>query len=187
MAANVPDPPERMTAPAFLRRYCGTRARGELVHGDVVAMASERAAHNRLKTTALRALTDASAARPACETFTDGMSVVIDDTTVYEPNAALRCGARLDRNAIAYDDPVIVIKVTSPSSGSRDVHTKLAGYFSLLSAQHYLILDPERRVAVHLARTEGPALATSSLTGGALALDPPGLTLDLDALFAVLD
>lgn len=151
-------------------------------------MVAERAAHNRLKTAAVRALADsAEAAGRDCEAFSDGMSVVIDETTVYEPDVALRCGGRLDRDAIAYDDPAIVIEVTSPASGARDAHAKLVGYFSLASVQHYLMLDPERRVGVHHARTEGPRLATTILTGGVPAFDPPGLTLELDALFAVLD
>jgi hypothetical protein len=77
---------------------------------------------------------------------------------------------------------MIAIEVLSPSMGRRDRHEKPVGYFGVLTLQHYLIVDAERRILVHHARP-GDAIATRILRGGALRLDPPGLDLSNEDLF----
>jgi Uma2 family endonuclease len=64
--------------------------------------------------------------------------------------------------------------------------TKLSGYFSLPSVQHYLILDPERRVVIHHKRGQGETIETRVLTGGVARLDPPGFEVAVEALFPLL-
>jgi Uma2 family endonuclease len=54
------------------------------------------------------------------------MAVEIDDRTVYEPDALVRCGSPLDDDAIKITDPLIVVEVLSPSSPTRDAGAKLA-------------------------------------------------------------
>lgn len=183
MAKTRADTP--MTADAFTTWAMDqTSGRFELSGGVVVAMAPERAAHGRAKGSAYRALCDAVAAAGApCEVFTDGMAVRIDDATQYEPDAAVRCGTALDGDAVVYDDPVIVVEVVSPSSRSLDTGAKLAGYFRLASLRHYLVIDPDRRTIVHHRRADDGAIATAIIGDGALALDPPGIVLDLGAVF----
>lgn len=159
--------------------------RYELSGGVVVAMAPERAAHSRVKGSAYRALGDAVAAAGApCEVFTDGMAVRIDDATQYEPDAAVRCGAALDGDAVIYDDPLIVVEVASPSSRSLDTGAKLAGYFRLASLRHYLVIDPDRRTVVHHRRADDGSILTAIMGDGTLAFDPPGIRVDLGGLFA---
>ena len=87
---------------------------------------------------------------------------------------------------IEIDDPIIVVEVLSPSTAAIDHGRKLSGYFSLASVEHYLILDPERRVAIHHKRGQGDAIETRVLTGGAARLDPPGFEVAVEALFPLL-
>jgi Uma2 family endonuclease len=61
---------------------------------------------------------------------------------------------------------------------------KLAGYFSLPSVTHYLILDPNSRTAIRHKRGQGEVIETRIVTEGVLRLDPPGLELPLAELFA---
>ncbi|RAX29269.1 UNVERIFIED_CONTAM: Uma2 family endonuclease, partial [Escherichia coli] len=77
------------------------RGRFELVAGQVVAMAPERAGHARAKGRVYRAR-GAALARAGldCEAFTDGMTVRIDTGTVYEPDALVRCGPRTPDAAV---------------------------------------------------------------------------------------
>lgn len=172
-------PTERMTVEAF-ERWCGDRpGRFELSNGRIVAMASEKVAHQRLKSEAYVALR--SGAPSGCEAFSDGMAVRVDERTQREPDAALRCGPRLPADATWYADPVVIVEVTSPSSSVTDTVEKLAEYAKLRSLTHYVILYTERRIVLHHRRTETGFLMTI-LPGGALVLDPPGLTLDLDAI-----
>jgi len=161
------------------------RGRFELVGGRVVAMAPKRAGHARAKGAMYRALGDAIArAGLDCEAFTDGMSVRIDETTVYEPDALVRCGARLPDDDVEAPDPVIVVEVVSQSSRSIDSGAKLIDYFRLDSVRHYLVVNADAGAVVHHARNAAGEIATRVLRAGALVLDPPGLHLDVGALFA---
>lgn len=181
----------RMTADEYLLWSEGAAGRWELVDGKVVAQASERAAHARVKLEAVIALRRAIAAGGlGCEAFADGMAVRIDEATVFEPDALVRCGPRLPGEALEVPDPVLVGEVLSPSTRAVDVGRKLERYFDLPSLWHYLVLDPEGRTVVHHRRGEGGAIETRVLRAGgegeegaALVLDPPGLRLGCGALF----
>ena len=118
-----------------------------------------------------------------CEVFADGVSVKIDAKAIFEPDASVVCGPRRPDDAIVISDPIIVVEVLSPSTAAIDHGRKLSGYFSLPSVQHYLILDPERRVVIHHKRGQGEAIETRVLTDGAARLDPPGFEVAVEALF----
>ena len=96
---------------------------------------------------------------------------------------------RLSAARVAPDDTIaieqsrVVVEVLSPSTAAIDHGRKLSGYFSLPGAQHYLILDPERRVAIHHKRGQGEAIETRVLSDGAVKLDPPGFEVAVEALF----
>ena len=161
--------------------------RFELDNGVVVAMAPERANHGRAKARAWRALDAAIAARGlACEAMPDGATVRIDDRTVYEPHALVRCGPPLPGDAIEADDPVVVVEVVSPSSRGIDKGAKLASYFSLPSIRHCLIVDTDQRVVIHHRLVEAGRIETRLLHEGRLTLEPPGLTIEVGDIFAGL-
>jgi len=172
--------PGRMAAEEFLlwaeRQPSG---RYELYDGEVVAMAPERASHAQLKlqmtVSLLRAVHEAGI---SCQVFPDGMAVKLPDDTVFEPDAMVRCGQPIDRNAVAVTDPVIVVEVLSPSTWGIDTTVKLERYFQILSVQHYLIARTDSPVVVHHRRT-ADGIATRIVQPGPLRLDPPGLTLEL--------
>ena len=159
--------------------------RFELGNGTVVAMAPERAGHARAKGQAWLALRAGIAARGLrCEAFPDGMAVRIDQRTVYEPDALVRCGPLLPGGAIEVPDPIILVEVVSPSSRGIDRGVKLAGYFSLASLRHYLIIDTEKRVVIHHRRGDEGRIEVQVRHDGALALDPPGLAIEVAEIFA---
>lgn len=178
--------PQRFTADAFIAWATEQpRGRYELSGGEVVAMAPERVGHARAKLAAVNALAASLRARNLpCEAMTDGVSVRIDDLTVYEPDALVRCGPKTPDDAVHVSDPLIVVEVVSPSSKSIDSGTKLVGYFRLPSVRHYLVVDTEDRVVVCHRRDDAGAIATTLRHDGALELDPPGLSLDVRNLFA---
>ena len=169
------------------------RGRYERIHGIVVerdgatAMAPERSAHNQRKMLAWLALRRAiEQAGLACQAHGDGMTVPIDDSD-YEPDAVVHCGASLPGDAIAVPDPVIIVEVLSPSSRKSDRGLKLAEYFKLSSLHHYLIVWPDKPQVVHHRRdvmTAGGGIDTSIITSGAIRLDPPGLTITVEDIYA---
>lgn len=173
--------PLRMSADEFLAWAMEQpEGRYELVSGEVVAMAPERAIHNQVKAEIWRALREA---RLPCQVFTDGMAVWIDEATVLEPDASVRCGERVPDDAVEFADPLIVVEVLSPSTRARDSGAKLADYFRLPSVRHYLLVRTDTRTVIHHVRGEDGAIATAILSGGVLRLDPPGIAITLEAVF----
>ncbi len=177
----------RMTADEFIPWAMAQPegCRYELVAGQVVAMAPERAGHNEGKGNVYVALRQAirDAGLP-CRAYTDGMAVRVDADTVYEPDALVRCGERLGPNVVEVVDPVILVEVISPSTHKVDTTQKLGDYFRVPSVRHYLIVNTSRRTVVHHERMADGTVQTRIATGGTLELQPPGLTLEVAALFA---
>jgi Uma2 family endonuclease len=183
---------KQMTVDEFLSWAEGREGRWELHDGvpvmissaEPLTMSPERAAHIRTQFSAAKALDGAVAtAGLPCEVFTDGLAIRIDARTTYEPDASVVCGPRRSDETVAIDNPIIVVEVLSPSTAAVDHGRKLSGYFSLPSVQHHLILDPERRVAIHHKRGVGDTIETCVLTDRAARLDPPGFEVAVEALF----
>lgn len=180
-----PDRP-RMTVDEYLAWAETVQGRHELVDGIPVAMAAERASHARTKTAVFDALRDAirRAGLTGCEAFPDGMTVRIDEHDCGEPDALVHCGDRVDDDAIEVPAPVVVVEVVSPSSIGRDSNAKLDAYFRVPSIHHYLIVNPRSRRVVHYRRGERDEVEVAIAGGDVLALEPPGIEVRLDALFA---
>jgi Uma2 family endonuclease len=179
-------PMERMTVDDFLRWQQGQPdgARHELVAGRAVAMAPERAAHARLKARIWQALDAAIGEKGLdCEAFPDGMTVVIDEATACEPDAVVQCGEALGPDEVVVPRPVIVVEVLSPSTQGRDSGAKLEDYFRIPGLTHYLLVKTERPAVIHHRRNGEGRIETIIARSGTLTLDPPGLVLDLAAIY----
>ncbi len=156
----------------------------ELVDGEVVAMAPERAVHVRVKQRmAVLLERGIEASGHACEAFVDGLSVRVDETTVYEPDVLVHCGEPLDDRATEAPSPIVVVEVVSPSSAGVDTAAKFDGYFRLASVRHYLVVMTDRRVVLHHARDDAGTITSRVVAAGALGLDPPGVEIEVEALF----
>jgi Uma2 family endonuclease len=174
-----------MTADEFIPWAMNQPKRYELVGGEVVAMSPERVGHTESKGNVYVALREAiQTTGVSCRAYTDGLAVRIDRNTVYEPDACVRCGEPLDRNAIEIGDPVIVVEVVSPSSQSVDAGAKLGDYFRLPSVRHYLIIRDEARTVIHHERKSDGRIETRIVRSGTLVMDPPGLAVEVEGFFA---
>jgi Uma2 family endonuclease len=161
------------------------RGRYELHDGQVVMMAPERAAHWKTKGSIFVALREAvKAAGLNCHAVPDGATVRISPSTAFEPDALVYCGEEVPDNSLEVPNPVIVVEVLSPGTQMTDMRDKLRSYFTVPSVHHYLIVDPEKRLVIHHARSSGDALQTRLLSAGRLGLEPPGLNLEIGSLFA---
>ncbi len=181
---------KQMTVDEFLLWAEGKDGRWELhdgvpvmMHDGAPAMSPEPLGHVRAKGEAFVALRSAlKASGIRGEVFPGGAAIHIDARTVFEPDVSVVCAQRQSDNAFAIQNPVIVLEVLSPSTAAIDHGPKFSGYFSLPSVQHYLILDPERRVVIHHKRG-ADAIETRALSSGVAKLDPPGFELAVEALF----
>jgi Uma2 family endonuclease len=174
-------PEKKMNADEFLSWAEGREGRLELHHGAVVAMSPERVTHNSTKGQVFRALWSAGA---PCRVHVEGLGVRVGAGNVFEPDALVACGPPRPGDAVEITDPVIVVEVLSPSTAAIDHGPKRMGYFSLPSLAHYLILDPERRGAIHHKRGQGDIIETRILSEGVVRLGPPGIEAPVAEMFA---
>jgi Uma2 family endonuclease len=176
---------KRMTAEEFVTWAMNQeRGRYELIDGMVVQMNPERLVHARVKLELAIALqTSFDRAGLEGDVLGDGMAVRINETTVHEPDALVRCGAPLPGETTLITDPIIVCEVLSPSTGPVDTGLKLLNYFTVPSVQHYLVVNTSKRVVLHYARGDDGKPTLHSVSEGELRLDPPGLTIALADLF----
>jgi Uma2 family endonuclease len=167
-----------MTVDEYLSWAEGRPGRYELVDGLVQAMTPERAAHAETKLAVHMAFAAGlRKQRLPCHVLPDGMTVRIDETTAFEPDASIYCGPKLAPSALEVKNPVVVVEVLSPSSQQIDASTKLAGYFRLPSIVHYLIVDPDKPLIIHHARRRDDSILTHIVRSRSIVLDPPGLEL----------
>lgn len=178
-------PSARMNVDEFLVWAEGQLGRYELVDGKVFAMSPERVRHAETKLATNQALGAAiRAAGLPCRVLPDGVTVRIDASASFEPDALVYCVERLEPDATAVPEPVIIVEVLSPRTEHVDTGAKLLGYFRLPSLRHDPTLDTERRTVIHHRRGDGELIETRLISSGDLSLDPPGLTLPVAALFA---
>jgi Uma2 family endonuclease len=184
---EIAAPPGRMTVEQFLV-WVRQQPKGkyELERGEVVvAMAPEVARHARSKLATVNALSAAiRAAGAPCEAFIDGLGIRTDADTLYIPDVVVNWGAAVDATAQTLPAPIIVVEILSPSTERKDVLQKFADYFRLPSVRHYVLVDAAARTVMH-HRKEPDGTARTAIQGnGPLTFDPPGITIQVDDLFA---
>ncbi len=153
------------------------RGRFERLGGEIVAMSPERWEHARLKAEIWRALDAALAGHPTCRVVPDGMTVAVDDDTDFEPDVAIHCGPPIPRTSLVIPNPVVVIEVLSPSTKRIDTSVKVDRYLKV--ASHYLIFRADRLDVIHWSC----GAAVPARPTGRVLLDPPGIAIDLPAIY----
>ncbi|HEX4173069.1 MAG TPA: Uma2 family endonuclease [Acetobacteraceae bacterium] len=183
--AQTHEPDIPMTREEFLAWVAQQPSgRFERIDGIVVAMAPERLSHNRRKGSVRDALRRAirEAGLTSCEVFGDGVTVQVEDSD-FEPDAVLRCGPRLPGDATTVPDPLVLVEVLSPDSGTSDRATKLCAYFRLATVQHYLIVWPDDQRIVRHSRLPNGEFASQVFTSGEITLDPPGIEVTVEEFY----
>ena len=182
--AEVYEPVSRMS-PEEYRVWAAQQPRGrfERINGVVVAMAPERVSHARVKARIWQTLDRAiRVASLPCEALPDGITVQVNDSD-YEPDAIVQRG-QLDPNGVAADSPIIIVEVLSPGTSSADRAWKLQEYFRLPSVHHYLIIWADKHQIAHRQRGTDGEIETRTVTNGDLRLDPPGMTIAVEDVYA---
>ena len=156
----------------------------ELFDGSPNAMSPERVIHGDVKYRVARALDAAiSKAGVPCRFVLDSAGVRVDRHNLYQPDALVYCGDAVSGDTLIIPDPIVVFEVLSPGNAMKDLRDKLQGYFRISSIKHYLIVDPDKRIVIHHARSGGEVIATRIIGGGTIVLNPPGFVLAVDELF----
>ena len=158
--------------------------RHERIDGVVVAMAPERSGHALCKAAARDELRRAARiAGLTCQVWPDGMTIEIGDND-FEPDAVMRCSSPpLPRDATVVPDPLLIVEVLSPTTSGIDRSLKLREYFRLPSLRHYLIVWPDTPRIVRHSRMPAGDIETMVFTSGSIPLDPPGITVSVEAFY----
>jgi Uma2 family endonuclease len=176
---------EHMTVAEFLPWAKQQPERWELFDGVPMAMSPERIVHGDTKYRAARAFDAAIAkARVPCRFVLDSAAVRIDTRNSYQPDLLVYCGEAISGEAVEVPEPVVVVEVLSPGNAITDLRDKLLGYFRVPSIQRYLVIDPDKRLVIHHARGRDDVVGTRFLSDRQVALDPPGLALNIADFFA---
>lgn len=159
--------------------------RFERIDGIVVAMAPERVSHNLRKGAVRDAFRRAvtQVGLTSCQIFCDGMTVQVENSD-FEPDALLRCGPRLPDDLTTVPDPLVLVEVLSPDSGTRDRATKPRAYFKVPSVLHYLIVWPEEQRIVRHSRLPNDEIDTQIFAAGEILLNPPGIIVTVEEIYA---
>jgi Uma2 family endonuclease len=175
---------EQMTVNEFLRWAEQQPEQWELLDGIPTAMSPERVIHGDTKYRAARTFDGAIAqARVHCRFVLDSAAVRIDARNSYQPDVLIYCGEPVAGDAVEVPNPVIVVEILSPGNAMTDLRDKLQGYFRVASIQHYLIIDPDKRIVIHHSRVQGGVLGTQIVNSGTITLDPPGLSVSVADFF----
>ena len=178
--------PKRMTVDEFLAwALRQEKGRYELFKGRVVMQQPQTWRHAELRVHVYNLLV-AAIEHAGVPYFAapDDMTVRISEDEAFEPDALVAPLPKPAELDLEIPNPVLVIEVLSPSSAKRDLADKLAGYSTLPSIEHYLVLDPEEREVIWFRRIAGGELQPPiTLREGTLDLDPPGISLAVAEVF----
>jgi Uma2 family endonuclease len=175
---------EQMTVNEFLAWARRQPQRWELFDGVPTAMSPERVIHGDTKYRVARTFDQAIArAGVACRFVLDSAAVRIDARNSYQPDVLIYCGEPISGDALEVPNPAVVVEVLSPGNALTDLRDKLQGYFRVPSIQHYLVVDPDKRIVIHHARGQDDIVGTRVISDGNIVLNPPGLTLAVADLF----
>ena len=135
----------RYTPEEYLARERAAEYKSEYVNGFIVAMTGASRAHNVISVNIGGELRGQLKGRP-CEVYSGDMRVKVNATGTYRyPDIAVACGditfedAELDM----LHDPMVIIKVLSPSTELIDRGEKFAHYRRLASLREYLLVSQE--------------------------------------------
>ena len=178
-----------MTIDAFVRWSLALKdpKRWELHEGRPVQRPGSSWEDGIAKTELLDQLADALEGDAEHEVLGFGPLVVVGERTAVEPHLVITPRAKVDWDSVFLDEPVVIVEVPRRDAHAEHWAPRLLSYARLPSVRHVVAVHPHARMALHLRRTEVGAVSGRFLSGGAVALDPWGVVIDLDALWSRLD
>ncbi len=155
--------------------------------GEILAMAGGTPEHSALASSAMSSI---QAKLPSgCRTFNSDLLLKVGDVTVF-PDGQVVCG-KVERisvgNKTAILNPGLVIEVTSPSTEQYDRGAKLEVYKAIKSLQAVWIVSHKRPRVTVVERYRRGWRETNLGAGEHVTLATPALTVDVDAIYAVLE
>ena len=153
MAAPIP---QRMTAEEYLAAERQAPFKSEFWLGHVYAMAGAVERHSDVCSNLSRFLQNRLAGRP-CKVHGSDMKVGATKKRGFAyPDVTVVCGERqfYDDTRDVLTNPTAIFEVLSDSTREFDMAGKFREYQRLESLQHYVLVEPKRRLVIHYERGE---------------------------------
>jgi Uma2 family endonuclease len=134
-----------LKAADFLEIDFGPDRKAELDGGFIRMMAGGTRAHARVQANFMCELGNRLRGS-GCRPYGSGMAIRIDDYSVRYPDVSVVCGDPAnpaDDKRKAFDAPVVIIEILSPSTAAYDQDVKLKEYQSLAGVDTILFADPD--------------------------------------------
>ncbi len=150
----------------------------EFVAGEVYAMASGTARHNRISLNVATRLDAATRGTP-CEVFMADMKVKVEaHRAFYYPDVLLACEPG-DDQPLYRSGPCLIVEVLSPSTAGIDEREKWHHYRDIPTLRHYLLIDSESRQVRLRTRAGADWLEQTLAEGDTLTLSCGPVRLEM--------
>ncbi|MBR2559481.1 MAG: Uma2 family endonuclease [Firmicutes bacterium] len=126
--------------------------RGELINGELYALASPTTAHQRIVLEiAFQFKSYSLQSDHACEVFTSPVDVQLrrDIKEVFEPDVVVLCDPSKDNGKRIIGPPDLLVEVISPSDRARDMVLKLGRYMETGVREYWVVDGDKRQVLVY--------------------------------------
>jgi Uma2 family endonuclease len=158
--------------------------RHEYVSGRLYVMQGTTARHNKIVGN-LHAMLRLAAKRRggACDAYFIDLKVRAGRDRVYYPDVVTTCAPH-DGDTLLFDDPLVIVEVTSPSTRRIDRGEKLDAYLTIPTLRAYLIVEHDRRHITLYSREGRTAWSREEIvTTGCLTLGALNAELSLDEIY----
>lgn len=162
-------------------------AKHEYCDGEIYAMAGGTPEHGAL---CVEVASQLRRQFPTCTVFSSDVRVRIaaSDLSTY-PDVSVVCG-KVERDAVdqvAITNPSVIVEVTSPSTVDYDRGAKLSHYTQLPSVTTIVFVAHHTRCLTVVQRTSRGWETTEFRSGSQAVAASPAFSLDVDAVYGVLD
>jgi Uma2 family endonuclease len=145
-------------------------------------MSGTTARHNQIVTNIYTRLRAAARGGP-CRAYVIDLKVRAGHDRIYYPDGVVVCTPHAG-DTLIFDDPCLIVEVTSRSTRRLDHGEKMDGYLGIPSLRGYLIAEHDRRrVTLHARAAAGEWQRTELLASGRLDLPCPASSLSLDEIY----
>jgi Uma2 family endonuclease len=176
-----------VSADQFLAMEFGPDEKVELDNGVIRMMSGGTARHAKVQLN-ISAFLRLRLRGTGCSPYNSDMAARTHVLSVRYPDIAVYCGSQdsaENDKKLAFDDPVVVIEVLSPSTASHDQKDKLIEYRALGSVDTILFVDPEQERVRIVQRTSPEGWADNWIKQGEdVPLPALKLTLPHSEIFA---
>ena len=166
----------------FLKFDNASSMRHEYVAGRIYTLSGTTARHNIIAANIHARLRAAVRGGP-CRAYLIDLKVRAGRDRVYYPDGVVVCSPHAG-DTLVFDDPCLVIEVTSRGTRRTDHGEKLDAYLAIPSLRGYLVAEHDRRQATLYRREPGGEWRREeAVLAGTFELPCPAMTLSLDDIY----